>query len=135
MGTNITFWASPGVEESWPVWEFTVTNNGRASATWYTMLYSKDGERVTVNDSGPLSFPDRGILPPGQHTNFYMQVPSDSNAVWAAEVRYRSSVSPFQVRISPLFTPVPKLRVWVLRTDERTTLDAWHAGTNVVSAP
>jgi len=135
VGTNVALELSHGETVSWPVWEFAITNSGRAPAAMYTMLLvSKDGKSIDIYRPPPAQLRVNSSLAPGQGTNACIPVPPDP-AVWSAEVIYETSANPLERKLSSWLKPVPKLRCFLPNNSPRFARNGWQSGTNVITAP
>ena len=134
MGTN-AFWVPlPAEASQWPVWEVAITNNGRAPANWHISLLAKDSRSTTDVLVGPGRVRPRGTLSPGQWTNVYMPLPSDSAYAWHAGIRYETLTGPLEQKLSSWLKPIPMLHNLLPNHGARFAYDTWHVGTNVVTA-
>src|SRR5205823_2991291 len=80
MGTTVTWEPFQGKVVSWPVWEFAITNSGRAPAGWDVTLIVQNSEGGPSDPSFLRYLLPHGILPPGQSTNLYVPLTLDSNS-------------------------------------------------------
>jgi hypothetical protein len=135
MGTNFTATNSVFNQLGWPVWEVEITNSGRATAIWHAMVPLKAGDGVVYREPPGASQAPMGTLNPGDHTNFFTQVPPDGYVVWAAGVTYDTQWSPLEKTLSSWLKPVPKLRGLLPNAGSRVARDVWHPLTNAWHPP
>ena len=128
-GTNVTSNGAPGEKVTWQVWEVAITNAGRAPADWYMGMMVKDSNGVE-HSTGLGDWRPRGVLSPGQKTNVYAPVPSDSAALWSAGVAYRTASGALERRLSSWCKLVPKLRGLLPNGGIGVHHAPWHSTTN-----
>src|SRR5215469_5398624 len=128
MGTNWT-WA-PGLSEkgSWPVWEVAITNSGRAVGRFGEAVLTKDRE-IAESMGSPLGFFEPNArLGPGQHTNVFIPLPSQSPAPWTVEADYITVRSSLEETLSSWLASFPRLNGLLPNGREHVASDIWHVG-------
>jgi hypothetical protein len=125
----------------WPVWEVAITNRGRGVGRCCLVVPIKRDKIVDYEGTPLGNFPSYAFIYPGQYTNVFIPLPSDSPAPWTIKLRYITVKSSLESRLSSWLTPFPRLRGLLPNDGEHSASDTWHfetAGwdsvTNVVTA-
>jgi hypothetical protein len=141
MGTNFIYCTRLGGKERWPLWEFAITNAGRAPASWKAFIRFKDedheGAEFTAGNLGPVTsllFVTNGLLSAGQSETINVGVPPDSNTNWVIAVEYWAVKTAVEKTLDRGLRPVQTLRSLLPNANDHVAASGWYSGTNVTTA-
>jgi hypothetical protein len=134
MGTNGTWTNSQGNQETWVLWEFAITNSGRAPADWYIIIVPKGEETNVAYYTVPPAQSEGVPLLPGQSTNVLASVPFITNTTWRATINYDPVPGPLETKLSAWLSPVPSLRKLLPSYGWHSFTGGWLTTTNVTTA-
>jgi hypothetical protein len=126
-----------GGEERWPIWQFGITNNGRAMGTWEAKVLYR-GPHGFVLDFIPMQqWITGGRLRPGEGLVTNMPVPGETDFVWASYISYASTPGQVETALSPYRNRFPRLLSSLPNSGPNEHYDYWRNTTNFlpVSAP
>jgi len=130
IGTN-----DYGETKGGEVWQFGITNWGRAPASWTACIgfqrsrHENDLE-VSIGIDGQWA---EGFLPPGASVVTNMAAPATSSARWAGVVMYQSPPTSIESTLWPAGNRVPGLRRFFPGHSLQTYRENWHTTTNATS--
>jgi hypothetical protein len=120
-----------GKEVRYPLWQFAITNTGRANADWGAYSHVREPKRSERQASTPLDDMIFGSSPPGSGVVTNIAVPPQDNSIWSGTISYWSTPSRLERNLWPVGRRVPWLGDLFPNKRPHFSFDVWHTNTNV----
>jgi hypothetical protein len=133
-GASASYWEDSQTQVQIPVWRFAVSNEGTATAYWFTCVRYKEIVPISGFSSGGLGHFSGKSLSPKEGTTVDMPVPVNTNWLWCGMVTYGTQRSAIMENILKMEMRIPLL--WRLDPNWgfRDGFDAWRGTTNFSGA-